>query len=353
MNNLFFNKNDNILDSKSRSNSIRKETSNEFSNTNQSLKLDKRKIKDKFELDEIKRRLEEISNIREKHGNLWYSKDEYTELFAVLQTGIVIDTIPYRDEIINNLISFFDKYGISKEEIISKISELEFFVSDIDLAYSGKLVQTCDRIGIDISYAKFSEDGKFVGFREELKDFLTHTVTHEILHKLSEMQDGKKIFFRYQDALSEGYTDMFAHLISGKRNIRSDLYEFPEKVCELFTEMIGMDKTVDDYLYHNQDFSNLQKVFLECECKDFSLFRSIFDKIIKRVNDDKKAGKTGCLALEEKDACLAFIRDNILFPYCHKNPDRAVQVLNKFNSLFSVLGYEFSIDDVKSKFMTI
>ena len=112
--------------------------------------------------------------------------------------------------------------------------------------------------------------------------------------------------------------------------------------------MIGIENVVDDYLYHSENFPNLQKLFLECNCNEFIIFRTIFDNVIKISDIEMRAGKTGCLALKEKDICLNFITDNILLPYCQKNPDRANQILSKFNELFGVYGYVFSMDDIKS-----
>ena len=52
------------------------------------------------------------------------------------------------------------------------------------------------------------------------------------------------------DALIEGFTDYFAKLALGGSKIESDLYSFPVSVCEMFTEIIGIDKSLDDYVRH-------------------------------------------------------------------------------------------------------
>lgn len=315
--------------------------------------FERKVIKDKLELDRIKSRLEEISTTRSslatKDERIMYdlkTKEEANELMSQVRNGIVIDDIPYKEEIVDNLCSFFGKYGLSKDSIVDMVSEIEFFVSDINLGYGGKLVQTCDRIGVDSSYASFDENGKFVGFKEGLKDFFMHTFTHEFLHKMSSKEDGRAVVV-LDDPIVEGFTDMFAHMVSGKRDVVSDTYEFPEKVCELFTEMMGLDKAVDDYLHHNQSRPNLHNLFLECGCEDFALFSKQLSDVMNGVRRDKKNGVTSCFALEEKDVCLAFLRDNILIPYCIKNSERSSVVLDKFNSLFGEYGYTCSIEDVK------
>lgn len=310
-------------------------------------------IKDKIELDIIKRRLEEISTTREslstKDERIMYdikTKEEANELMSQVRNGIVIDDIPYKEEIFGNLYSFFGKFGLSYESISSMSHELEFFISDINLGYGGKLVHACDRIGVDSSYANFDESGKFIGFKEELKDFFIHTFTHEFLHKLSSKEEGKDVVVM-DDPIIEGFTDMFAHMVSGKREVVSDTYEFPEKVCELFAEMMGIDKAVDDYLNHNQTHPNLHNLFLECGCEEFSLFNGLLSNVMNGVRRDKKNGVISCFALEEKDVCLAFLRDNILIPYCVKNSERSSAVLEKFNNLFGEYGYTCSMEDVK------
>ena len=315
--------------------------------------FERKVIKDKLELDRIKSRLEEISTTRSslatKDERIMYdlkTKEEANELMSQVRNGIVIDDIPYKEEIVDNLCSFFGKYGLSKDSIVDMVSEIEFFVSDINLGYGGKLVHACDRIGVDASYVNFDEKGNFVGFKEELKDFFMHTFTHEFLHKMSSKEDGKDIVV-LDDPIIEGFTEVFAHMVSGKRDVVSDTYEFPEKVCELFTEMMGLDKAVDDYLHHNQSHPNLHNLFLECGCEDFALFSKQLSDVMNGVRRDKANGVTSCFALEEKDVCLAFLRDNILIPYCIKNSERSSVVLDKFNSLFGEYGYTCSIEDVK------
>lgn len=310
-------------------------------------------IKDKKELDKILSRLLEIdserSKIEDKSSRMLYdisTKDEKNDLMSLIHNGIVIDDLPYKEEIVGNLYSFFGKFGVSFEDISAMTSEIDFFVSDINLGYGGKLVQTCDRIGVDYSYANFDDEGKFIGFRDELKDFFMHTFTHEFLHKMSSKEDGKAVIV-LDDPIVEGFTEVFAHMVSGKREVVSDTYEFPEKVCELFTEMMGLDKAVDDYLHHNQSHPNLHNLFLECGCEDFSLFSKQLSDVMNGVRRDKKNGVTSCFALEEKDVCLAFLRDNILIPYCVKNGERSSVVLEKFNNLFGEYGYTCSIEDIK------
>lgn len=316
--------------------------------------FERKMISDKFELDRIKKRIEEIEDARSslstKFEKIEYDMatlDEYNELRSLVRNGIVIEDISFKEEIIDNLYSFFGQYGLSRDKIVDIFSDIEFFVSDINLGYEGKLVYVCGRIGIDASYVDFSEEGKFIGLKEEFKDFFMHTFTHEFLHRMSSKEEGRDVIVM-EDALIEGYTDMFAHLVSGRRDVVSDLYGFPEKVCVLFTEMMGMEKTVDDYLHHNQTHSNLHNLFLECGCQDFSLFRSKLSKVISGVKRDKQNGMMSGFALEEKDDCLAFLRDNILIPYCIKNADKAPQVLDKFNSLFGVYDYNCSLNDVKN-----
>lgn len=315
--------------------------------------FERKYIKDKIELDRIQSRLEEISTTRSslstKDERIMYdlkTKEEANELMSLIRNGIEVEDIPYKDEIIDNLYSFFGKYGLSKDSIVDMVSDIEFFVSDINLGYGGKLVQTCDRIGVDLSYASFDENGQFIGFRDGLKDFFMHTFTHEFLHKLSSKEDGKNVVV-LDDPIIEGFTDMFAHMVSGRREVSSDIYEFPEKVCELFTEMMGLERVVDDYLHHNQTRPNLHNLFLECGCEDFSLFNDLLSNVMNGVRRDKKNGVTSCFALEEKDTCLAFLRDNILIPYCSKNSERSSEILDKFNSLFGQYGYTCSIEDIK------
>jgi len=311
-------------------------------------------IKDEIELNDIKKKLKEIDferkNISTKEERMVYdfkTQDEVNGLMALIRNGIVLEDVPYREQIIDNLFSFFGKYGVSREKIVTSIDELEFFVSDIELGYGGKLVQTCNRMGIDVSYVKFLENGLFSGFKDGIDDFFIHTFTHEFLHKLSSKEDGKDVVV-LDDPIVEGYTDMFAHLVSGKTDVVSDLYSFPEKICMLFSEMMGIEKTVDDYLYHNQTHPNLHNLFLECGCEDFNLFKNSLSRVINTTISEKKEGKTSDFALDEKNECLAFIRDRILILYCQNNNDKASSIITKFNELFEGSGYSFSMEDIQS-----
>lgn len=186
--------------------------------------------------------------------------------------------------------------------------------------------------------------GEFEGFRNDIEDFLIHCLTHEFLHKLSSLDNDIPVFC-LEDPIIEGYTDMFAHLVSGKEMIRSDLYDFPEKLCILFTKMIGLEKTVNDYIYNNQTHPNLRNLFLECGCQDFKYFYTLLSTTTKKIIAEKKAGKTTDFALDEKTECLRFISENILIPYCTTHTDEAEYIFEQFNALFGEYGYNYNVEN--------
>ena len=307
-------------------------------------------ISSKEELEKIKNRIREISEMREmlstKEEKAIYdieNRDELAELYELIRRGIPVSNIPYKKEITLELVSFFNNYGISEEQTISHINELEFFVSDIVLGHGAELVYTCNRIGINSTYVEFLEDGT-ITYKPEYKDFLIHTIRHEMLHKLSSEEAGKS-FPCGEDALIEGYTEMFNHYISGKSDINNILYEFPERVCRLFTEMIGIEETVDDYIYNNKSHPNLQRLF-ETYGADFSFFRISLSNILVQISKEKNMGIDGCLALEQKIACLDFISNNILVPYCQQNLGEQTRLIERFNSLFSEFDYNLSVEEI-------
>lgn len=304
---------------------------------------------------DIERAVEEILSIRARKNN----KDDLSlqekenELWSYLSDGILIDELPLRDEVVSSISAFLGRFGYSDEFIDNGLGDISLFTSSIEVIHEGLLVSFGNKVGIDYKFLDFDQDGKFIGIKEDKKNFLLYTVAHEFFHKLSLFSSDRKDAMM-DDAFSEGITDMLAHIVSGNYSDKSDRYDFPVKVCTLFTEMIGMDKVLDDYLHNIDSLPNLVNMFQESELseEEFRGFRNTLTSVISVSRQDSKDGKNPSeYALGPKSECLEFLQSNLLVSFCEKHPDKAPRVIQTFNELFKDYGVhmEFTPTENKSK----
>lgn len=87
---------------------------NNINMINNSILKTKRTVKNKVELEQIIKRYEELIKkrklIQSNDEKIFYEityKDEKNELFSLIQNGITIESIPYKNTIIDNLYYFF------------------------------------------------------------------------------------------------------------------------------------------------------------------------------------------------------------------------------------------------------
>lgn len=298
---------------------------------------------------EIREALEKLK-LLERDSKDFLNKDKITEVRSFISSGIVLSEIPFHSDFIDNISSFFESNGFSSNFVLDNLKDMKGHVLPVEYLYGGKAQALRSRIDLELDFFDYDEDGKVLGVSEEKLDLYKHVVVHEFFHKLSSYKNGFKDVMVLGDALLEGFTDYFAKKVLND-NIESDLYGFPVKVCELFSEMMGMDKCLDDYVNNTGYFPNLRNLFGECgiDHDGFMEFSTVLSSVISGVARDKKTDLPKSeWGREEKFSSLEFLKENIIIPYCKNNPDKAEGIINKFNTSFSDLGYSCSIEDVKS-----
>lgn len=326
-----------------------KSSSTEIENTNGEL-IGKKHPKTLFEIREALEKLKELREETDFNKRI-FNKDKDIELSGFLSSGIVLDEIPEHDNFINCISSFLETNGFSRDFVVDNLRGMEGHVIPLDFLYGGKAQALRNHIDFDFDFFDYDEEGKVVGVSEDKKELYRHVVVHEFFHKLSSYKNGHDDVMVQGDALLEGFTDLFTKLALGDK-VESDLYGFPVKVCEMFLEMMGQSKVLDDYINHTGEFPNLKNFFGECglEKDDFLTFRVGLDSVIKGVVRDKNEGvPKEEWGLQEKTSSLDYLRDNIVIPYCRNNPDKAERILGKFNSLFASMDYSCSMEDIDSK----
>lgn len=338
-------------DLKSSNNPIKKDafkdSSIDIENANGDL-IEKKHPKTLFEIRDALEKLKELREVTDFNDRI-FNKDKDIELTSFLSSGIVLDEIPEHNNFINCISSFLEKNGFSRDFVVDNLSAMEGHVIPLDFLYGGKAQALRNHIDFDLDFFDYDEEGKVIGVSEDKKELYRHVVVHEFFHKLSSYKNGHNDVMVQGDALLEGFTDLFTKLALGDK-VESDLYGFPVKVCEMFLEMMGQSKVLDDYINHTGEFPNLKSFFGECGLgkDDFLTFRVGLDSVIKGVVRDKKEGVSREeWGLQEKTSSLDYLRDNIVIPYCRNNPDKAERIISKFNSLFESMDYSCSMEDVK------
>ena len=321
------------------------DTSSDIDNSNANL-IDVVNPKNIFEIRDALEMLRELEMSKDDYSN----KDKINEIRSFLLAGIVLDEIPYHDEFIHEISSFLSNNGISSDFVLDNLKDMEGHVLPVEYLVGGKAQALRNHIDLELDFFDYDEEGKVIGVSEEKRELYRHVVVHEFFHKLSSYKNGHRDVMVFGDALLEGFTDYFTKRVLND-SIESDLYGLPVKVCDLFTEIIGIDKTLDDYINNTGEFPNLKNLFGECgiDHNGFMEFSSCLSSVISGVNRDKKTDLPKSeWGRDEKVSSLDFLRENIVIPYCRNNPDKAESILNKFNNLFNDMGYSCSMEDVKS-----
>lgn len=255
--------------------------------------------------------------------------------------GIPIKCKELKNKIINDIIEYLIPYGYTKEFILMRLENIRFSITDEKLISGGLLSYTNNKINIDYSLAVFDNQGRFIKFKEEKEDFLRYVITHEFLHALSIPNTNK---YLTHDALSEGYTDFFAHIISNNFIDKSVLYDFSVRICTLLANMVGIDKTLDDYINNLTEFSNLRNFFYSQGLDDSSFYKfyilmnNIIELQIKKDNQSQI----------KKVELLEFIKDNLLISFLKTEEVNKENYIKLFNELFSEFDITCSFEEMKS-----
>ncbi len=185
-----------------------------------------------------------------------------------LWVGIPLDISKLKEEIIRDIYLYLEKFGYTREFVTSNLEDIELYVSDIDIIAEGKLVTVGNKIGIDSEFVDFDKKGNIIGIKDYYRLFLKYTLTHEFLHKLSSNRKDKEPIPVLEDALIEGTTDMYAHLISENDIDKSNLYDFLVKCCIILRRCVGNKDFLDDYINNLPNWNNTRKVFNDCGLND-------------------------------------------------------------------------------------
>ena len=251
------------------------------SNSNVEL-IEKNNPKNIFEVRDALERLRELE--KDSDGKDYVNRDRINEIHSFLSSGIVLDEIPFQSEFIGSIIGFLGQNGFSDEFVLTNLKDMEGHVLPVEYLYGGKAQALRSHIDLELDFFDYDEDGKVIGVSKDKEELYRHVVVHEFFHKLSSYKNGHRDIMVMGDALLEGFTDLYTRCSLGDK-VESDLYGFPVKVCDLFTEMIGVDKTLDDYINHTGEFPNLRGLFSECGIKEENDGLFYYYRDIKSVGD--------------------------------------------------------------------
>ena len=288
---------------------------------------------------EIRDALERLNKIKSSIGDDkdYTIRDDVNEITSFLFAGLIPDEFYMHQEIIESIVLFLGDYGFSDEFVIDNLKDMKCIVQPLEALQRIKGYALGDHIVLDLDFFDYDKDGKIVGINQNMQAMYQHVVTHEFFHKLSSFKNGYEEKAVMGDALLEGFTDYFTKLTIVDDKVESDLYGVPTRVCEMFAEIMGVDKTLDDYINHTREFPNLMNLFNECglDQGSFLEFQGKLDSVITSVSSDKASGIPKELwGKDAKGESISFLRENIIIPYCRNNPDKAGRILDKFNTLF-------------------
>ena len=280
-------------------------------------------------INELLSLINEYHELLKEYPNL--SKEEklikierITEIESILRHGIQIDNnivLQY----IYSVREFIESLGLDYSLVEQKLSTMDLVIAPVELLDKGKLCNYGNYIAIDYSYAKFDENGNFVELNEPINGFFKHTITHELLHAISNKG------FDYMDSFAEGLTDYFAHKISKSINVISDNYGYIERVFYMFGTMMNDNVLFKDYVTDINKMSSLHQFVssLGISEEEFNNFKNMLDEYLKICSKSK--GKAPEL-ITIKQQIDYFIYNRIIMPYCLNNPDKAQEMVQIFFS---------------------
>ena len=259
-------------------------------------------------------------------------QEKINALKSKLSTGMPMDCSLVKDEIENQIIVFLEKYGYKKEFILEKLKDVKFKVTNEKLNSGGFMSAVGNNISIDYSVIDFDKNGNIIGFKQEKQNFIRYVLTHELLHICS---NPNNVSLK-DDALSEGFTDMFAHIISKNYIDKSENYDFLVKICTLFTNMLGMEKILDDYINNLDKTPNLRSLF-----QDEYIFMDFYHELnnILELQMNKKEVQI------KKIDLLYKLKDIVFLPFLEKQQNKE-EFINLFNNIFKEYGVSYSKEKI-------
>lgn len=258
-------------------------------------------------------------------------REKLNTLKKKLWTGIQLDISKFKEEIIRDIYLYLEKFGYSREFIINNLEDIEIYISDIDIIAEGKLVTVGNKIGIDSEFVDFDKKGNVIGIKDYYKLFLKYTLTHEFLHKLSSNRKDKEPIPVLEDALIEGTTDMYAHIISENDIDKSNLYDFLVKSCIILRRCVGNKEFLQDYIDNLPNWTNTLKVFNDCGLSEDEFKEFYFN--LNKVLAYTKSGMDPEELKNIKKEIAVFLKNRLIRNRFHKH--RQLREIEKvYNILF-------------------
>ena len=255
--------------------------------------------------------------------------------------GITIDCTDLKEQIEKSIIDYLSLYEINTDKIKEKLKNIEFYITNERLSSGGLLSAYSNKVSIDYSLADFDEFGNFVGLKQDKQDFIRYVMTHELLH-LCSFNGNESV---KDDALSEGFTDLFAQVISNNFKDRSNRYDFLVRVCILLTNCMGIKNALDDYINNLGAFPSLKNLF-----NLFGLNNKQFIEFYQKMNNINQINmiyKNQEEIYNMKLEIITFLKNNIFIPYV-KEQEEKERYVNLFNELFGNIGIYCSLEEVKT-----
>lgn len=273
-------------------------------------------------------------------------REKLNELKKKLWRGIPLELSKFKDEITRDIYLYLEKFGYSRDFVIDNLSDINIYVSDIDIIAEGKLVTVGNNIGIDSEFVNFDKKGNIVGINDYYKFFLKYTLTHEFLHRLSSSRKDKEPIPVLEDALIEGTTDMYAHLISEDDIDKSNVYDFLVRVCIILRRVVGDKEFLHDYIDDLPNWTNTRKVFNECGLSDDDFTNLYFN--LNKILAYTKSGMDPEGLNKLKEEVVVFLNNRLIRNRFKKRKDlREMEKI--YNLLFNEELKEIVIKSTTSK----
>ncbi len=257
-------------------------------------------------------------------------REKINELKRKLWAGIPLELNKLKDEITRDIYLYLEKYGYSRDFVIGNLEDVELYVSDVDIIAESKLVTVGNKIGIDSEFIDFDRKGNIIGIKDYYKLFLKYTLTHEFLHKISSNRKDKPAVAVLEDALIEGSTDMYAHLIRENDIDKSNIYDFLVKVCIMLRRIVGNKEFLEDYIDNLPNWNNTRKVFGECGLTDDDFSNLYFS--MNKVLAYTKSGIDPEGLNKLKEEIIVFIKNKLI-----KNKFTKRRELREMEKIYNVL----------------
>ena len=169
--------------------------------------------------------------IREKN------KIKAEELRRRLIEGIPITNLILVDKIIELITKFLKVNDFDEQLFYKMMKNTDFSIIDFRVFDDSKglAFSAGKKISFNVSICNFDEKGNFNGIKYENIEFLTHIIFHEMFHRISAFRDDIGDVNARDTALSEGFTDFFAEMLSGYNGQKKKIINFQKMyvICSI------------------------------------------------------------------------------------------------------------------------